>query len=111
MQELREQCISTIQQCISAEQHAKQIESTASRQRQIGLSDVRQKHAQMQQDVRNILNELSRITGQAQHFLTELRLKARGGNAITPQAGATSNQLIRTLHNYRAEAKTVLLRL
>lgn len=111
IQELREQSISTIQQCISAELHARQVESAASQKRQIELSNARQKHTQMQQDVRNVQNELNRLVGQAQLILRELGLKAGGGSSIAPQAGTTSNHLIRMLRNYQAEAKTALLRL
>ena len=111
IQELREKCISTIQQCISAEQHVKQVESTASQQRQMQLSNARHKHSQMQQDVRNIMNEVSRLMSQAQLILTEVGLKAGGGGSIPPSPGATFNHFIQTLHNYQAEAKTALLRL
>lgn len=111
IQELRQKCISANQQCDSAVQHAKQVESAAAQQRQIALTNARQKHTQMQQDVRNVLNELNRLTSQAQLILTELGLKARGGSATPPQSSVTLNNLIRMLHNYQGEAKTSLLRL
>ena len=38
IQELREKCISTIQKCISVEQHAEQAENAASQLRQIEFS-------------------------------------------------------------------------